>query len=338
MPLVSVLMPCFNAADTLPQALQSLANQTLSDYEIIAVDDGSQDETPRILADWATQDPRLTVLSRRRAGIVDALNAGLVACRASYVARMDADDHAYPERLEKQVEYLQAHPETAVLSCRVVGFPQDGVRQGFRIYIDWLNALLTDEDIRREIFVESPLPHPSVVYRRQAVVEVGGYQDHGWAEDYDLWLRLYLAGARFAKLPQVLLAWREHPTRLTRTDSRYSLENFLRAKAHYLALGPLVGRDAVIIWGAGMMGRRLSKHRTRQGAPLVAYIDIDPRKSGRTLRGLPIFAPEDLLASWRQYRTPVVLAAVGARGARALIRERLLTFGLQEGRDWWSVA
>jgi glycosyltransferase involved in cell wall biosynthesis len=338
MPVISVLMPCYNAAATLDEALSSLVQQTQPDFEIIAVDDGSTDATSSILRDWASREPRLHVLSCSHGGIVTALNTGLQACTADYIARMDADDLAHPQRLELQAAYLDVHPEACLVSCRVAGFPAGQVREGFAIYIDWLNSLLSDEDIRREIFVESPLPHPSIMLRREWAQRVGGYQDHGWAEDYDLWLRLYLAGGRFAKLEQVLLEWREHPGRLTRTDERYSLENFLRAKAHYLVLGPLVGRDAVIIWGAGMMGRRLARQLERQSAPIVAFVDIDPAKIGRTRRGRPIISPDDLPDRWRKYKNPIVLASVGARGARLLIRQRLNDMGLVEGRDWWSAA
>jgi NADH/NAD ratio-sensing transcriptional regulator Rex len=112
----------------------------------------------------------------------------------------------------------------------------------------------------------------------------------------------------------------------------------LRAKAHYLARGPLKDRDAVIVWGAGMMGRRLSKHLQRNGLPLAAFVDIDPKKIGRTRRKRPIIPPEDLLTWWQRYERPAVLAAVGARGARALIRERLAQMGLREGQDWWGAA
>ena len=142
----------------------------------------------------------------------------------------------------------------------------------------------------------------------------------------------------FCKLPQVLLDWRERPGRLTRLDSRYSLENFLRVKAHYLVRGPLKGKNAVLIWGAGMTGRRLSKHLVRQGAPLTAFIDVDPDKIGRTRRGLPILSPDDIPRWWQQSHNPVVLASVGARGARKLIRQYLTRIGLVEGRDWWGVA
>ena len=335
---VSVVMPCFNAAETLPEALRSLTGQTLIDFELIAVDDGSIDATVSILKKWAAIDDRIRPLFQSHSGIVTALNNGWQACLSPYIARMDADDLAHPERLERQVASLDQQPEISIIACRVQSYPQDEVRQGFQVYLDWQNSLLTDQDIRREMFVESPLAHPSVVIRREWLSRVGGYQDHGWPEDYDLWLRLYLSGARFAKLPEVLLYWREHPERLTRQDSRYSLENFLRLKAHYLVRGPLKGRGAVLIWGAGMIGRRLSKHLLRQGVALSAFVDIDPAKIGHTRWGLPIIPPEELPAWWQAAEDPVVLAAVGARGARRLIREHLKGLGLREAQDWLSVA
>lgn len=338
MPAVSVLMPCFNASGTLPVALESLSRQTFTDFQVIVVNDGSTDGTRELLENWIARDKRYQLVSQAHQGIVAALNSGLGSCHAGYIARMDADDRAHPERLARQVEFLDQNPGTALVASRVMGYPQEELREGFTIYLEWQNALLHDEDIRREIFVESPLAHPSVMMRRAELENVGGYQDYGWPEDYDLWLRFYLAGKHFAKLPQVLLDWREHPGRLTRQDSRYSLENFLRVKAHYLVRGPLKGRDALLIWGAGMIGRRLSKHLVRQGAPLTAFIDIDPDKIGRTRRGLPILSPEDLHVWWRKSSNPVVLAAVGARGARKLIRQHLTQSGLQEGRDWWGVA
>lgn len=338
MPLVSVLMPCFNASGTLPAAMESITRQEFPDFEVVAVDDGSTDGTRDMLSQWEGSDRRVKLFVQGHRGIVEALNTGLQNCQGEYIARMDADDISHPKRFAKQVAFLDRHPEEVLVSCRVRGYPPDEVRQGFSIYLDWQNSLLSDEAIRREIFVESPLAHPSVLLRRDSLMELGGYQEHGWPEDYDLWLRMYLAGKRFAKLPDYLLDWREHSGRLTRQDSRYSLENFLRLKAHYLVLGPLRGRESVLVWGAGMIGRRLSKHLMRQGAPLEAFVDIDPGKIGHTLRGLPIFAPEGLPAWWRSSTNPVVLAAVGARGARKLIRQHLTGLGLVEAQDWWGVA
>jgi glycosyltransferase involved in cell wall biosynthesis len=331
-------MPCYNAAVTLDEALDSLFRQSMADFEIVAVNDGSEDDTQEKLGAWAARDNRLRGYAQPHGGIIAALNFGWQHCRGEYIARMDADDISYPHRLAQQAALLDSQPKLALASCLVESYPPGSLREGFRIYLEWLNALVTDEQIQRELYVESPLAHPSVMLRRDWLERAGGYQEHGWPEDYDLWLRLAQAGARFGKVRQVLLGWRDSPGRLTRQDERYSLENFLRAKAHYLMQGPLHDRQTVIIWGAGMMGRRLGKQLERLGAPLRYYLDIDPKKIGGTRRGCPVLPAECLPEVWRASPNPVVLMAVGMRGARALIRPRLNNFGLQEGHDWWAAA
>ena len=331
-------MPCYNVQATVDEAVKSIMEQTHTDFELIAVNDGSTDNTAHRLQEWVGKDERIRVLSLPHRGIIEALNGGLVACKAGLIARMDADDRAHPDRLEKQVRFLSEHPAIAVVASHVKAFPEDQVQEGFQQYIDWLNSLDTPELIARDIYVESPIAHPSAMIRGEWLRRVGGYQEHGWPEDYDLWLRMHVAGAVMAKVPEVLLEWRELPERLTRTDGRYSVENFLRAKAHYLCAGPLAEREAVIVWGAGQMGRRLTKHLERGGASLVAFVDIDPKKIGSVKRGLPIHSAEDLPDVLKQYRDPVVLAAVGSRGARDLIRARLDELGLVETEEYWAVA
>jgi len=331
-------MPCYNALGTIDEAIESIVSQTFTSWELVIVDDGSSDGSPNKVAAWADRDSRIRLIRQDHAGIVTALNTGGRACLSALIARMDADDRSHPERLDKQAARMGADPDLAVVSCMVKAFPVDEVREGFRVYIEWLNGLISADDIRREMFVEAPVAHPSTMIRKSWLDRLGGYEDHGWPEDYDLWLRLQLAGARFVKVPEVLLSWRENPARLTRTDSRYSVENFLRAKSHYLVRGPLRDRRSVIIWGAGQMGRRLSKHLVRQGAPLVGFVDIDLKKIGRQRRGLPVIAPAGLSRLWKSADRPIVLAAVGARGARMLIREQLTEIGFREGQDWLAVA
>jgi len=338
MPDISILLPCFNAGSCLEEALDSLLTQTYPNFEIIAVDDGSTDTTLEILQAIGQIDPRLVVLAEPHRGVVGAANRGLSACRGEIIARMDADDRCHPERVAKQRDFLLTHDDIDVVSCLVEGFPADAVGEGFQIYYRWLNSLIDHEDIAREIFVESPIANPSAAFRREWIQSLGGYQELGWPEDYDLWLRAYLAGSRFAKIPEVLVYWREHPERLTHTDSRYSVENFLRAKAHYLANGPARDRDAIIIWGAGMTGRRLSKHIEREGLPLEAFVDVDQKKIGREKRGRPIIGADELMGLWETYQHPILLTAVRARSAEPLIRASLEELGLIEGKDWWRAA
>jgi glycosyltransferase involved in cell wall biosynthesis len=335
-PLVSVLLPVRDAGPYLKDCIASMARQTLEEYEVIAVDDGSTDGSAKVLDDWAVQDDRVKVVHRPESGLVETLNAGLELCRAPFVARMDADDISHPRRFELQVAEFEELPWVGVVSSLVRHFPWSGVGEGYRVYERWLNSLLTPEQISRERFVESPVPHPSAMLRREVFENAGGYRNENWAEDFDLWLRLFEAGVTFTKVEKYLYFWREHPERLTRVDSRYSVENFLRCKAKYLLSGPLANRRRVVIWGAGQTGRRISKHLLRDGAPIEAFVDIDPEKVGSTLRDKPVVELDELRAMMGP--DMVVLAAVGSRGARALIREQLSNIGLREGVNFWCVA
>ena len=325
----------FNAVEYLPVCLKSLDRQTLEDFEVVAVDDGSIDGSSDILKEWGRRDQRFRILERSHQGLVASLNEGLGACRGDLVARMDADDVAHPQRLQSQVEMMESQPELSVVSCLVRHFPVHKVAQGFRLYDEWLNALVDHEKMARERFVESPVAHPSVMFRLKAVDKVGGYRDWGWPEDYDLWLRLFEQSALFAKVPRILFFWREGADRLSRTDSRYTSDAFLRCKAHFFARGPGAEDRTVIIWGAGPNGKRLHRYLGEEGVEIGAMIDIDPAKIGRQVRGTPVVAPENL-PDLLNDRT-VVVAAVASRGARQLIRERLNGLGLREGQDFWCL-
>ena len=337
-PSISVLLPVWDAEPYLEECLHSLAVQSWTDFEVIAVDDGSDDGSTERLTDWETRDVRFRLVRLPHQGLVATLNAGLEHCRGELVARMDADDVMDSRRLELQATLLRQDPSLDLVACLVRHFPDDSVGQGYRIYEEWLNSLLEHDEILRERCVESPMPHPAVMARRRVLVEAGGYRETGGPEDYDLWLRLAAAGKRFSKVPEYLYFWREHPERLTRTDSRYAVEKFLACKAHHLARGPLAGPKPVIVWGAGQTGRRLSKHLKREGVTLHSFVDIDPAKIGRTLRGLPIHPPAELPGPGSAEESFVVLAAVSSRGARQLIRDRLGQLGYREAVDFWCVA
>lgn len=337
-PRASVLLPVFNARPFLDDCLRSVIEQTFTDFEVLAVDDGSRDGSLEILESWAQLDARIRVLRRPHLGLVSTLNAGLDACSGEVLVRMDADDVIHPKRLERQITALLSAPGIDVVSCKVEHFPEDTVGEGYRIYEAWLNGLLSHDQVMRDRFIESPIPHPTAVMLRATLVDAGGYHDRGWPEDYDLWLRLALAGKRFHKVPETLYYWREHESRLTRTNSRYAVEKFLACKACYLLAGPLLGVRKVIVWGAGQTGRRLSKHLIRGGAPIDAFIDIDPEKVGRTLRGRPIVEPAALPQLFASRDRIILLVAVSSRGARELIRERLTGAGLRETEHFWVVA
>jgi hypothetical protein len=249
---------------------------------------------------------------------------------------MDADDVAHPERLERQTARLEKDPSVDVLGCRVdllcvPGVPPSG---GMRAYVGWLNQLLDHASMARDRFVESPLVHPSVVLRRETLVALGGWRDIPGPEDYDLWLRAFDAGLRFAKLPQTLLRWRDRPGRLTRTDPRYGAERFLALKLAALRRGPLDGNRPAVVWGAGPVGKAWARALRGAGSPVAAFVEVDPRKIGETIHGAPVLAVADVAV----VRGAIHLAAVGQRGARERIRAVARRLGLVEGTDLFAVA
>ena len=272
-PAVSILMPVRNEERYLPAALRSLAAQTFNDWELVAVDDGSTDGTPRVLAEAAASDPRIRVLHCGK-GLVAALNLGLKECRAPLVARMDSDDVAHPQRLAAQVALLAARPETGLVACSFRHFPRQQVGLGMAGYEQWQNRLISHEDIAADLFVESPFVHPSVMYRRSDVEQLGGYRDQGWPEDYDLWLRLAAARVKFARLPDTLFFWRERPERTTRTNPAYAPDAFRRCKLHHLMNGFLKGESEVILAGAGLEGRAWYRLLHEEGIRVSTWLDV----------------------------------------------------------------
>jgi len=333
MPAVSVMIPVHNAAPYLRVALDSVLAQTCGDFELICADDGSDDGSTGILEEYAAREGRMRLLQPGRIGLIAAANLLAVESRAPLLARFDADDRMHPERLALQLERFEADPSVDVVGSLVEHFPAESVGEGTRRYEAWLNGLTEPEEIRRDFLVELPMPNPSAMFRAELFDAVGGYVDDGLPEDYDFWLRVLETGARFAKVERVLHYWREHPLRVTRTHSRYSVEAFLRAKAGFLLRGPLAQGAPFVVWGAGMMGRRLTRILVRAGRPPLALLDVDRRKIGRSRQGRPIVPPEAIRPG-----SALVLAAVGAHGARARIRERLDGWGLAETRDYWMVA
>lgn len=330
-PAVTVVMPVRNGGPYLGEAVGSVLGQTLRDFELLLIDDHSDDGA---ISRLDLRDERILVLPASGRGVSAAFNTGLRAARGALVARMDADDIALPRRLQSQAEYLERHPDVAICGGCVEIFPSDRVRDGNRRYQRWLNRCKEPARIRRELFIESPIPNPTAFFRREALQRLQGYADPAWPEDYDLFLRADALGLKMGKPEGVLLRWREHPERLTRSDPRYSIEAFQRAKAHYLARYRLPANGPLVIWGAGPSGRLFHDLLAAEGVAVRGFIEVHPRRIGGTKRDLPVW-PMDRLA---RLHDAFVLVAVGAAGARDNIRSFMSAQGWIEGEQFLFVA
>lgn len=332
-PLISVLLPVRDEASYLTEALESVTAQTLEDFEAIVVDDGSHDGSAEIAERHARRDRRFRVVRESRSGLVPALERGRAEARGRFLARMDGDDVALPERLEAQLEVLEAERLVAC-GTGIRYFPEQTVRQGSRRYERWLNGLVTAEAAARDVLVECPLAHPTLFARREAVEDAGGYQSRGWPEDYDLVLRLWAGGGRFRNVDRVLLRWRDHSGRASRTDASYTADAFVRCKVHHLRATLLRGWGSVVLWGAGPVGKAFARELRRKGTRLAAFVDVDPRKIGHVVYGVPVVPVDEAPA----FADAFALGAVAGEEARSRIREAVAAQGRTEGIDFVAVA
>ena len=224
-PRVSVLMSVRDGMPWLEGAIASILGQTLADLELIVLDDGSRDGTGRFLG--SLQDPRLRVRRQSPVGLTASLNRALALARAPLVARLDADDFAVPERLARQVAFLEAHPEVGVLGSAAREVDLEGRE------VDVIRPPLDDAAIRRTLIRANPFVHSTVVVRRAALDRAGAYDERlAVAQDYDLWMRL-AAVTRLANLPDALVTRRLLPNRMsaTREGERLRTEVGVRWRA-----------------------------------------------------------------------------------------------------------
>lgn len=226
---VSVLMPVYNAAPYLVASVASIIEQDFRDWEMICVNDGSRDESLGILQRFAAIDSRIRVIDQPNAGIVAALQRAIGESRGELLARMDADDISVASRFDKQVEFLDKHPEVVVVGGAALEIDSDGDPLRITHYPGQSDLL-----VQRLLKRQSALIHPSVMMRRQAVLQAGGYRPkYQWVEDHDLWLRISSLG-KLANIESILLGYRQHASSVCwqRSNTQRELMNELLQEAH----------------------------------------------------------------------------------------------------------
>lgn len=320
---VSWLLPVRDGRRWLRRAVDSGLSECGPGDEFIVVDDGSTDRPAEILPG----DPRLTLLHQPPSGIVAALERGRAAASGDLIARLDCDDVALPGRIAAQRALLAADPRLGAVGGQAE--LEGAMGEGMRRYVDWVSGL---SDLHTALLVESPLFHPAVTIRADALAAVGGYRDGDFPEDYDLWLRLAAAGWRLASVAQPVVRLLDRPDRLTRADPRYRRAAFTTLKMEHLTATRLAAPSRVVVWGAGRSGKPWIRWLLEQGHTMPVVVDMFVRT---TRRGVPVVAPEAIAS----VELDLLIVAVGARGARAEIRRMLAALrpDLKEGTDWIAV-
>ncbi len=329
---VSVLMPFRNAeVEALSRAVDSIKNQTFSHWELILVNNNDKEKTPDAL--WAkTQsdnDERIRLIHESETGIAYALNTGLSYCSGKYIARMDADDVSIPDRLQLQSHFLNEHDDIGLVSGLVSFISEIENAGGYEKFVEQINAWKTSEEIYMHRFVESPLAHPSVMFRKSIVEIYGGYSLEAVPEDYELWLRWMQHGVKMYKLPEKVLEWNDHAQRLSRNHDHYSREAFDKVRYQYLSQWlklKLKNLPPIYVCGGGKFARVKIRLLESLSIPIKGIIDFKERKIS-----------EKYFLSYEDIPPPgnlFIISLISNRGKFSEVRDFLEVRGYINGKDF----
>jgi len=228
---VSVILPAYNCLKYIDNCIQSIQNQTLSDFEFIIIDDCSTDGTFEIIKQASLRDKRIRPYRNKgNSGICFSLNRAIALATSDLVARMDADDISHPDRLKKQFDFLETHPDVILVGTNIELIDENNEIIGQREYPQ------NHDEIVKALNDYSPFCHPSVMFRKEAIVKAGGYREqYRDAEDYDLWLRLKNQG-KMANIQEYLLQYRIHPGQVTVTKLKNQHRRHMAARREHLGL------------------------------------------------------------------------------------------------------
>ncbi|MBR7130967.1 MAG: glycosyltransferase [Lentisphaeria bacterium] len=226
---LAVIMPVYNAEKFLQQSIDSILQQSFADFEFLICDDCSVDDSAEILRRAALTDKRVKLFrNEKNSGVTYSLNRLLQEVSSPFIVRMDADDIALPDRLKKQYEFMQNHPEVAVAGGDLEIIDENNNTLGMRYYLrSW-------QEIKKQMMCRSPLAHPAVIMRKSVIDRLGGYLEQPGCEDYYLWLRIVENGYELANLPETLLRYRLSAHQIKQRDMKKSLLSTIRLQKKYI--------------------------------------------------------------------------------------------------------
>lgn len=284
-PRISILMPFRNTAAFLEECLASIRGQSYENWELIAVNDHSEDASKTLLEMAAVADSRIRVLENTGTGIIPALRQAYAASSGELITRMDSDDRMSPDRLETMAGELIRSGRGHLALGLVKYFSDAGVSDGYDRYEKWLNGLSASGENFSEIYKECVIPSPCWMVWRQDLDQSGAFLPDLYPEDYDLCFRFYRIGLQCLPATKVLHYWRDYAWRTSRTSEHYAQNYFLEIKTRYFLELDRQPSRPLVIWGAGYKGKKVARLLLEAGEPFRWVCD-NPRKIGKKIYGV----------------------------------------------------
>ncbi len=278
-------MPVKNTGLFLKECVESILAQTLYEWELIAIDDHSTDNSFEILDAFAHMDARIMVHRNKGVGIIAALREAYSYSTATFITRMDSDDIMSPEKLKKMSESLDAHGPGYIAIGLVQYFSSDQLGDGYQQYAQWLNSLTRTGTNFSDIYKECSIPSPCWMVARSDFDACGGFNHDTYPEDYDLALRFKKEGLKIAGIDEVLHFWRDYPSRTSRTHDHYSDNRFTALKVFHFLDQDRNSIKEMLLWGAGKKGKEIAKKLIKNKAQF-RWISNNQKKVGRDIYGI----------------------------------------------------
>lgn len=327
---LSILMPVYNAAPYLAECLDSILQQSYTDWELIAVDDFSTDASKTILENYAQRDNRIQWLSNTEKGIISALRLAYQKAQGDFIHRMDADDLMPPYKLEQMAAALKEKGPGSLITGKVEYFAAEGISEGYRKYQDWLNALCSNNRQWEEIYKECVIASPAWMIHRADFNACGAFDSDWYPEDYDLVFRFYKEGLKVHSLPEVIHLWRDHAARSSRNHEHYQQNAFYELKVFYFLQLDHDPSRPLVIWGAGRKGKLMARLLQKAGQTFE-WVSNNPEKEGKDIYGTLL---EDYSKIIQKDR-PQILITVAQREAKKEILAFMKQHQLTENKDFY---
>lgn len=328
--LVSILIPFKNTAAFLPDCLDSILSQQFEDWEVLAVDDHSTDDSRSIVEAYCNKDSRIRCYPNQGKGIIEALRTAYTLSNGSLITRMDSDDIMKEHKLDQMVSALLKKGKGHVAIGQVRYFSDKGISDGYARYEAWLNRLTECGNNYSEIYKECVIPSPCWMIFKEDLEICGAFNPNRYPEDYDLTFRFYEYGFKCIPCSEVLHLWRDYPTRTSRTSEHYAQNYFLDIKVHYFLKLDHNPYRPLVVWGAGGKGKTIASKLLEKNIRFHWLCD-NPRKIGKKIYGKELFHYQYL----DQLRQPQSIISVANEEAQEEIQGYLNNLGQKAIADYF---
>ena len=318
-------MPARNAAAFLPQCIESIQSQTYTDWELIAIDDHSTDDSYQVIEAYAQKDARIQVYRNDGKGIIDALSLAYMRSSGQLITRMDADDYMAPDKLKLMSAALIQSGEGHISIGYVKYFSDVQLGNGYLNYATWLNDLTMMGSNFSEIYKECSIPSPCWMVHRNDLDHCGAFESNIYPEDYDLAFRFRKQGLEIIPVTEILHHWRDHESRASRNDDNYKDNLFAKLKVPHFIDQDYNQERQLVLWGAGRKGKQIAKLLHEEGVPFLWICD-NPNKIGQIIYDMQLHDQSIL----RQRRHLQVIVAISSVQGRHEIKDLIREFGQHE--------